>query len=348
MAKFHERAILIYGKSQYAEGSPATVAATDAVAALEVNYTDEISSEDHVYVGDELDRDTLTSITDRSAKVDFSTLLPLIDVTEPFGTTPETLLAVAPLLKACGGSATDSETADSPEVGKTAINVTFTNSAVLNSFATLEVRRSSADEPTFERKHQITDCRGMVNLEWELGKRSMLGFNFMGNFVDPARVEQIVPNFGVQKTRIAPVLRAANVIQAELVAVGTAFTGIGTKTFCFSKLSAPNLFGFDYSRFILSCLEGFSKGAVTTDVVLTRLMDTPDTGVFMPENNLEGLFKLRVTIGTEDVDTVAVEFDKLELVNYANTAVGTYAAQDITFKNRGFTTLSFDAVRGTP
>ena len=188
----------------------------------------------------------------------------------------------------------------------------------------------------------------MVNLELELGKRSMLGFNFMGNFVDPARVAQIVPNFGVQKTRIAPVPRAINVIQAELVAVGEAFTGVGTKTFCFSKLSAPNLFGFDYSRFILSCLEGFSKGAVTTDVVLTRLIDTPDTGIFMPENNLEGLFKLRVTLGTEDVDTVSVEFDKLELTNYANTTVGTYAAQDITFKNRGTSTLEFIAVRDTP
>lgn len=342
MAKFHERAILIYGKSQSAEGSPATVAATDAIAALEVNYNDEISSEDHVYVGDELDRDTLTSITDRSAKVDFSTLLPYVDLTDITPTTPVDLIGIAPLLQACGGYGTITAVTN---LGIEARNATFTNSTVLNSFATLEVRRSSADEPTYERKHQITDCRGMVNLEWELGKRSMLGFNFMGNFVNPARVAQIAPNFGVQKTRIAPVLRAATVIQAELVAIDGSFTGIGTKTFCFSKLSAPNLFGFDYSRFILSCLEGFSKGAVTTDVVLTRLMDTPDTGVFMPENNLEGLFKLRVTIGVDDVDTVAVEFSKLELVNYANTTVGTYAAQDITFKNRGFTTLSFDSYR---
>ena len=344
MAKFHERAILVYAKTQSAEGTPATIATTDAVAALEVNYSDEIATEDHAYVGDELDRDTLTSVTDRHSKVDFSTLMPLLDVTEPFATTPETLLGVTPLIQACGGYATDTATVDGTD---TILTVNFTNDTVLNSFATLEVRRSSADEPTYQRKHQLVDCRGQMNLEIELGKRSMLGFNFMGNFVDPSRVAQVVPNFGVQKTRIAPVPRKANILQAELVDIGSAFTGIGTKTFCFSKLSAPNFFGFDYSRFILSCLEGFSKGAVTTDVVLTRLIDTPDTGVFMPENNLEGLFKLRVVLGTEDVDTITVDFTKLELVNYANTNVGTYAAQDITFKNRGTSELEITAVRAT-
>ena len=198
MAKFHERAILVYAKTQSAEGTPATIATTDAVAALEVNYSDEIATEDHAYVGDELDRDTLTSVTDRSSKVDFSTLMPLVVDSTPFKTTAETLLAVTPLIQACGGYAVGSATGN--EV-VTNLTVNFTNDTVLNSFATLEVRRSSADEPTYQRNHQLTDCRGQMNLEIELGKRSMLGFNFMGNFVAPSRVAQVAPNFGVQKTR---------------------------------------------------------------------------------------------------------------------------------------------------
>jgi hypothetical protein len=45
------------------------------------------------------------------------------------------------------------------------------------------------------------------------------------------------------------------------------------KTFCFSTLSAPNFFGFEYGRYLTGCEEGFSKDAIATDVSVSMLED---------------------------------------------------------------------------
>lgn len=56
-------------------------------------------------------------------------------------------------------------------------------------------------------------------------------------------------------------------------ATGTLVAKAGgyAKSFCFSTLSAPNFFGFDYTRYLTGCEEGFAKGAVPTDVSVTIL-----------------------------------------------------------------------------
>lgn len=56
-------------------------------------------------------------------------------------------------------------------------------------------------------------------------------------------------------------------------ATGTLVAKAGgySQSFCFSTLSASNFFGFDYTRYLTGCEEGFAKGAVPTDVIITSL-----------------------------------------------------------------------------
>jgi hypothetical protein len=44
-----------------------------------------------------------------------------------------------------------------------------------------------------------------------------------------------------------------------------------SKTFCFAKLQAPNLFGFDLTRYLTACEEGYDRKAVASDVTVSML-----------------------------------------------------------------------------
>ena len=62
-----------------------------------------------------------------------------------------------------------------------------------------------------------------------------------------------------------------------------------SKTFCFDKLSAPNFFGFDLTRYLTSCIEGYDRKAVASDVTLTALE------TFSPTFNITSITKSGTT-----------------------------------------------------
>lgn len=120
-------------------------------------------------------------------------------------------------------------------------------------------------------------------------------------------------------------------------ATGTATVGKGDtvpETFCFSTLSAPNFFGYDYQRYLTGCDQGFAKGAVPTDVSVTMLEpQVGESGVFNPDANTTKFFAGIIKFGT--TNTVAYMWDKLQLANVKQGKVATYLGRDVTFRNTG-------------
>lgn len=340
--KFHEKAIIIYGLHQAAEGTPSTPLATNPIVCSNLNFAITNTNEAVQFVGSEMSREGFTSLTDQYAETDFQAFMPYIGTMPGTGATLDaSSVPFSDWFQGCGFSAIiGSGTGD-------AASVEITNSVSSNVFMTLDVRRSSPDIAT-QKSYKITDARGTFDLEMEIGKRTMLKFNWKGNSSVPAQVTAYTANFGSQKTNIAPVLRMAQIIQAEIVPWNNGapvFTGAGTKNICFSKLSAPNVSGFDLSRFLTGCQEGFARGAVASDVVLTILEDAADTAGFNPDANIGNLFAMRLSYSPTGSavpgKTVTIEFTKLQETDFKQTTVGSYVAKDVTFSNTGYFNLTF-------
>jgi hypothetical protein len=123
-------------------------------------------------------------------------------------------------------------------------------------------------------------------------------------------------------------------------ATGTATVSKGdtaAETFCFSTLSAPNFFGYDYQRYLTGCDQGFAKGATPTDVSVTMLEpQVGEVGVFNPDANTTQFFAGIIKFGGSVAgSTVAYMWDKLQLANVKQGKVATYLGRDVTFRNTG-------------
>jgi hypothetical protein len=328
MAIYSEKNKLLFGAVQSVIGTPVACAGTDVFAATELTYSDELTTEESVYVGNELERDTHTSITDSYCQISLTTMLPVVG---PVGSGQAATLDNFPMtrfLEACGGKGAALVGIDE-EAG-----LHFTNSEISNSYLSLEFRRGSPDDPGQQNLYGAFDMRGTVDLELEIGKRPLLKFNYMGNCNLPERETELTPDYSNQKTLVSPVPRMGNIIHAELVADGGSFSGTPVKNFCFSKILASNLFGFDYTRRLLSCNEGFSKTAVTTDLTITVAENRADDA-FNPEHIRGQYFKLKVSFGLAGGYVSTFEWSRIQLIGHPATEIGNDAAKDLAFKNVG-------------
>lgn len=107
------------------------------------------------------------------------------------------------------------------------------------------------------------------------------------------------------------------------------------KSFTFSTLQANNFFGFDYQRYITGAEEGFSKGAVATDVSMTILEDQAGTASFQPDANVSNFFAVKLKFGTAAGRYVTYRWNRLQLANVKEGKVASYFGRDISFRNTG-------------
>jgi hypothetical protein len=313
----------------------------NCLAVINLNYSTELSTEASQYVGNELDRDEQTTITDKYCKMDFENFVPVLG--EISGTNPTVTELPYPIWFEGAGLAAVLSADNSG-------SVQFTNEVQSNAFLTIEVRRSSQDNTTIHKTYLSYDCRGMLDFDGVIGAKGKFKWSFMGNFggiFDKLRFEADTTELTKQKTNIATNLKATGIKTSQLSlynGVNAPVFASGTKTVCFDKLSAPNLPGFEYNRYLTSCVDSWSKGAVPTDVNFTIQEDRASAN-YNPDSHLEENHSLWLEY-SEDAQTagsVLIYFKKLELVGITPSTIAQYAAQDLKFRNRGTTSITFTA-----
>lgn len=114
------------------------------------------------------------------------------------------------------------------------------------------------------------------------------------------------------------------------------------KTMCVNSFNAANFFGFDYQRFLLTCQEGFTKGATPTDVSVVMLEDEVGGTDFDPEANIEKFFEVIIKYGTGAGKFVTIQMDRLQVSDVKDAKVASYQGKDVTFRNIGNSFLIFE------
>lgn len=342
--KFHQKSKLLLAKTQADENTLATPAATDAIAIFDADFTTELSSETFQYTGSELDRDEGVTVKDKFATATGDTFVPALSDIAAGTPASVALFPLAKMFEAGGGAVTYGSGTGPTPGNNTDQKVTISNLTSVDKFLTVDMLEGTAADSTFQNQYRLGAVRANVDLSIEVGSRAKLKWNFKGNTFDSypgneglypkVLTTPIAPNYGTQKTVIMPAIRKANITLAEIQLLETAFTGGTTKNISFSKLMAANLFGFDYGRFLSADEEGFDKGAVATDVVLTVLTPKADATI-VPEKMLEKFYHFQFAWGSVKGQRVQVIFNKLQVMNISNSTVGNYKAKDITFRNTG-------------
>lgn len=342
--KYHQQAKFMLASVQSVEGTPVTPVGSDAIATFTPDFSLNISTETFSYAGNELDRTEGLVVTDKYVEVSADSFLPALSPIAAGVAASNTNFPLYRLFIAAGAAVTY-------DAGLgTAAKVTVSNSTTGNSLLTTDLVQESPADATNQTLFRIYDCRAMCDLDITVGSKAKLNWRMMGNTFDTITANagqfpklqnpKLVPAYGTQKTYTLPSFRMSQLTMAELQPIGTAFTGGTTKNFCFQKLSAPNLFGFEYGRFLTACEEGFDKGAVTTDVTITVLMDRADA-TFVPEKMLEQEYHLTFSWGSTVGQRAKITFDSLKVSNIANSTIGNYVARDITFRNGGNVSIEF-------
>ena len=155
-------------------------------------------------------------------------------------------------------------------------------------------------------------------------------------------------NYNVVDALVATVPDANTITYASTVNDAAEITGTATKSgnriwnMCVDGINAANFFGFEYNRYLLTCQEGYDKGAVPTDVTVTTLEDEVGGTDFNPEANLEKYFKLKFKYGTEAGKYVRIIMDKVQLSNVKDGTVANFFGKEITFRNTGNSYLIFE------
>ena len=313
-AKFHVEAVGVFGAKQTAPGVQAVLTSANALAALELEYSLGIESSAFKYLGDALSRDEETVITDTNATIKYKGFFPISG-------TVGGAVATQEWFEACGGAI----------ISTPSVSVEITNRVASSALLTQSFRRSTADVTT-QKEYKIWDAVGNCDLTLGIGARAMLDFTFLGNTQAPTQEPTLAASYGAQKTNVGATMRKDNLIHAKL----TAEDGGTVYDVCFGSLEATNWMGFEFDRFLTGCEEGYSKGAVATDVKLTILEDTASAGKFIPEAELEKNFKREIKFGTGAGKFIEYTWDKIALATLGAGTLGKWTAQEITFRNRSW------------
>ena len=309
----------------------------NALAALNLNYNTELTTESYEYVGDELSRDEEVVITDKFALLDFEIFMPARNAIG--GTDPvEAEVPFADWFQSAGMAVILSSDSSG--------TITYTNSLSTNEYMTIEFRRSSPDIAT-EKVYELSDCRGTIDLDATVGTRAKLKFNYFGNIDDVVQKTTVVADYQNQKSGSSGSLNSTTVQLSNLEVYDTdAIPIVGSTNFCFDKVIATNMDGFEYDRYQTSCLDGYSKQAIATDVVCTILEDSADA-IYNPDDHLEDSHILTVDYGDLDAVTslpiegrqIRIQFEKLNLGTITASEMAKYSSQDLNFRNVAFTSI---------
>jgi hypothetical protein len=356
IVKFDEKNVSTFAKIESTVGTYNAPAATDvlAVTSLEgsvTNVTDAFQ-----YLGNVLSRDEYTVQKDKYAEFSAETFLQVIGSLD--AGVAVTDVPMNQWFQACGGyitvfgtSYTAGAAISGTDTGVTTLlpalaagSAIVNNGRVSNSSLSIDYRKNSSDDPTQDKLFKFTACRGMIDVNADIGTVSKIKYSMKGNAADPETVSTLVPDYGSQTVNVANVIRMSSIVSADIIPYGDVdvWNSTSKKAFCFSTLNAANFFGFDYARYQLGCEEGFAKKAIPTDVVVSMLEDKVGGDSFNPDANLSGFFSVKLKFGTADGKYITFIWTKLQLANVKESKIATYYGREVTFRNTGFSVIIFE------
>lgn len=154
--------------------------------------------------------------------------------------------------------------------------------------------------------------------------------------------------YGDELTQVRFVASLMTTAATSLLITGTATAGAivipdaitatrrpNASNLCFEKLNAPNVAGFEFTRYMLSCEAGWAKGAIPSDVTITIVEDSADAE-YNPYDFFAVRHLLAVNWGNAATNTnVDVEFTSALLAKITKSEVSNYIGQDLNMRSVG-------------
>lgn len=110
---------------------------------------------------------------------------------------------------------------------------------------------------------------------------------------------------------------------------------------CFDKVSAPNVTGFQFDRYMLSCEAGWSKTPIPTDITVTIVEDLA-RAVYNPYNFFSQKHLFAVNWGNGAIGrSVDFEFTAARLSKVTKSQVANFIGQDLNMRSVGKFILTF-------
>jgi hypothetical protein len=338
MARFNAEDGVLYSKVQVSEGTAVTLADANAILMQNVSYEDNISSETLTYAGDSQSRDVDVISKDYFATIKGDFFLPARGDDTGLSTIADfPLLSVFQAAKLKGAL-----TGTTPNK-----IITLENLSEISSKLTEGVYFTASGLAT-AKKYGIFDAVVNLDLDIEIDSRAKFTRTAKGTVVLPAQVTKLVPDYGEMRTNIMPTVTAANISVAELTPSTETHTGTsGTvKNVCFTKLSFPNIAGFDFKRMKDSCQSTFDPVAVNNDITLTVLdkeaiaIGDESASLIDPYNHINDHFKFTLKWGTIAGFKASLYFSDIILTDIGSTTVNeNKLGKDLKFTNAGYVTL---------
>lgn len=322
--KFRDKSALVYGKIQSLLDTAENLSGVNAVAALNLTFEDNISSETQEFSEKFSGRSAIVSITNVVRKITFETLFPVLDAA--INPISEESLPLIPWFKACGVSA---EIIDN--------NLILSNEIFSAERLTVEIQQLPDNDPVNQNSYKVFNAVGMVGLGLTVSKLGKLFFTFLGNPELPVYRERYTPDFGTQKLNLLGAIKTNTVVSSTL-------TDLETETvtsFCFFKIQTDNLFGFEPEQSQLSCGEHFQAIPKPTPLAITVPLGT-DNSVLKntPEYCLGRRYSLKAIFGSVQ-SPIILEISELQLADYKKITADDLVGVVMGFLNTGTTKLMF-------
>ena len=322
-ATFHEKVALLYGAAQDSVGIVKTLTGTNAIAGLNLAFEDVISTATHEYGENCIGRSAAVSIENVIRTVTFETLFPTVNTTEPL---TESSLPLASWFETCGATAS-----------YTPGQLLLSNETVNDNRLTVEVQQIPENDPAKQNSYKLQDALGTVGLNLTAGKLGKFNFTVSGNPHLPIYTNRHTPDFGQQKMNVLGPIKQGNILSATITALDTGIIN----NFCFYKLQADSLFGFDLVQTQLSNGELFDRVPAPTAVALTVILSNENSELMVtPEYCIGKAYSMELQFGLTDYP-ITLQFTDLQMADYKRIESDGLVGLVIGFLNTGFTNLTF-------
>jgi len=225
IVKFHEKNVALFSK--VSSGTADTFVSTDAtpITTLDGGFTFDTAA--FQFLGDALSRDEYTYQKDIYGELNAEIMQPILGTTSSAYDATTSNVTAADLFIACGGNFSKA-----PATGTT-VSISYDNYTAVNSTVALEYRKSSGEDATKQNVYPMNTVNGTVDVSLNIGEIPKLKFSLKGNVASASSSTAISPEYGLQTSNVAPVMKKANIAYAKIVKVdqnafttGPAFTAI--------------------------------------------------------------------------------------------------------------------------